>query len=273
MTAPSESSIAQSKDGMPPQELEDLPAAADLYEYRSTDDGGVPIWLPYNQGDVFGGVPLLGLTGEQGSGYGMLFLHPCTMRQGRAMAPRATVLHVRTVSAKKPLDEPRHWNRKYSAIPLPDFSGNGADALEADLLTMTTVQTNALTRVNRVAQLSEIGRSHMLHRVIFHLTRMSVPTQVLLGATARVQAEVQLQGDWTASAFAANGGLTLDQVEVVEAAFQAELDRAWPEGGQGPGDSVRARLHSEDDEEHDESFRYVAELAAGSAPWDSLQGR
>ncbi len=256
---------------MAPEQLEPLPAAADLYEYRVGDEGGVPIWQPYNQGDVFTEVPLAGLTGEQGTGYAMLFLHPCTMRQGRLMAPRLTVLHVKAVSRKKPLDEPRHWDRKYAAIPLPDFSGGGVDAFEADLMAMATVPLAALDRSKRVVQLSEAGRSHMLHRVIFHLTRKSVPTLVLTQATARVQAEIQLQGDWTASAFAASGGaLTAGQIEVVEAAFQDQLDHEWPEGGQGRDDTVRAHLHSESDVEHEEAFRFLAKLSAGAAPADSI---
>jgi len=89
---------------MAPEQLESLPPAADLFDARVTDEDGVPLWLPYNQGDVFEGVPLPSLNGVKAAGLVMLFLHPCTMRRGADMAPRLTVLDVRQVSGKRPLE-------------------------------------------------------------------------------------------------------------------------------------------------------------------------
>jgi hypothetical protein len=256
---------------MAPEQLESLPPAADLFDARVTDEDGVPLWLPYNQGDVFEGVPLPSLNGAETAGLVMLFLHPCTMRRGATMAPRLTVLDVRQVSGKRPLDEPRHWDRKYAVIPLPDFAGGGHDAYEADLMEMATVPLAALDRTRRVAVLSELGRSHMLHRVIYHLTRKAVPTMVIERATARVQAELQLQADWTASAWGgADSPLSVQQVEQVEAAFQRHLDVTWPEGAQDAQDTIRARLHSENDKDHEEAFKFVAQLAQGELPMQAV---
>lgn len=256
---------------MTPEQLEPLPLAAELFDARAGDEDGVPLWLPYNQGDVFEGVqdPSLGTEGENVRA--MLFLHPCTMRRGAVMAPRLTVLRVRQVSPRRSLDEPRHWERKYAVIPLPDFTGDGALAYEADLMEMATVSLGALDRTKRVAIFSGVGRSHMLHRIIFHLTRKAVPTDVIERATARVQAELQLQADWTATAWAAaESALSLAQVERVEATFQVMLDEPWPEGAQDAQDTIRSRLHSLNDIEHEEAFRMVADLALSDRPTNAL---
>lgn len=257
---------------MPTERLEDLPPAAELFDYRESDEGGVPLWLPHNQGDVFAGMELSPLTGEDATGAAMLFLHPCTMRDRTGqLVPRATVVAVQPRSAKKPLDDPHNWDKRYFVIPLPDFSGRGNDSCEANMFHMGSVPHDALSREKRVAVFSEIGRAHMLHRIIFHLTRKSVPTEVLLRATRHVQAELQLQGDWTLAAWERFGGLSNEQVEAVEAEFTSMFYGPWPEAAQTGGDTIRDRLYSEREAEHEEAFALVSEMCGSDVPGSCLK--
>lgn len=254
------------------EQLEPRPPAAELYDYRQADEGGIPIWLPHNQGDVFKDVELD--DGPQGAnGYAMLFLHPCTMRGSQgALIGRMTVIEVVPKSVKKPMDEPHYWRHHTTVIPLPDFSGTGNDAYEANLLNMRTVPTSLLSRENRIAVFSDAGRSHMLHRIIFHLTRHAVPTEVLQTSTKRVQTELQLQGDWTMRAWQRCGDLSELQVASVEGEFQEQLNRAWPDAGPEVPETVRDRLYSEDDAESEEAYEYVIELLGTDIP-GSVLGR
>ena len=245
--------------------LEGLPSAADLYDYRRADTGGVPLWLPHNQGDVFDDVDLTTVTGEPGTGMVMLFLHPCTMRRGKGeLIERATVIRVRPKSTKKPLDEPHRWANHYSVIPLPDFSGTKSDAYEGDLFAMGTVPMSVLQRTKRVAALSELGRSHMLHRVIFHLTRLAVPTVSLQQATAVVQTELQLQADWCETACGHGGSIDEQDVTAHEAAFQSLLNQPWPEGSPDVAETIRTKLTSENSADREDAYRHLwARIEAG----------
>ncbi len=252
-------------------QLEPLPSAAELYEYRRADPGGIPMWLPHNQGDVFDNVNLDLVTGEHTHGKVMLFLHPCTMRRnGGALIERATVIGVRSKSAKKALDEPRRWSNHYSVVPLPDFSGTGTDAYEGDLFTLGTIPTSELRRENRVAVLSDVGRSHMLHRVIYHLTRDAVPTLRLQEATAVVQTELQLQADWCAAA-AARCSLADEQgIALAEAEFQGRLDTAWPHASPDVTETIRTKLTSEVDADREDAYTHLMGLIDAGEPGISL---
>ncbi|MDQ0030906.1 hypothetical protein [Arthrobacter bambusae] len=249
------------------EQLEDLPLADELYDYRGTE---VPLWLPHNQGDVFADVDLTSLTGRSETGHVMLFLHPCTMRgKGGGLVERATVLHVKPKSSRKPLDEAGRWNRAYSVIPLPDFSGTQSDAFEADLMAMGAVPSELLERAKRVASFSQDGRSHMLHRIIYHLTRKAIPTGVIARSTARVQSEIELQSEWTMSAWKRLGELSEKQVFAVESEFQKILNAAWPEG-QNDEDLLRSGLYSEDDGVHEDAVRYLRQLCETNQPGTCL---
>lgn len=252
------------------QELEPCPPAADLYDYRPSDEAGVPLWLPHNQGDVFSGVNLRSITGEDKLGHVMLFVHPCTMRgAGGGLRDRLTVIEVAVVNSSKSLDKPSHW-KNAKVIPLPDFSGAGNDAYQANMMNMGTVSASELTRSNRVLALSSTGRSYMLHRIIYHLTRHGVPSQVLDQATSRVQAEIQLQGDWTNTAWSHRGELTEIEVATVEGEFQALLDRPWPSSDDDALDRIRDRLASESAEDHEGAVEYLWELIQRGMPGEVL---
>ncbi len=109
----------------------------------------------------------------------------------------------------------------------------------------------------------------MLHRIIYHLTRNAIPTEVITRSTARVQSEIELQGDWTMAAGVRLGDLTEQQVAAVEAEFQGLLNSPWPEG-QNEEDLLREGLYSEIDELHEEAVRYIGQLCDSGRPGTCL---
>lgn len=189
--------------------------------------------------------------------------------RGGVLVERATVLHVKVKSPRKPLDDAGRWNRAYSVIPLPDFSGTQSDAFEAELLAMGAIPSVLLERSKRVATFSQDGRSHMLHRIIYHLTRNAISTELITQSTARVQSEIELQGEWTMSAWSRLGDLTEQQVSTVESEFQQLLSAVWPEG-QNDEDLLRDGLYSQVAELHEEAVRYIRQICETEQPGASL---
>lgn len=100
--------------------LEPLMPPSELYEYRRGTEGEVPGWLPYAQGDVFEGVLIPGIA-EDGSGLAMLFMHPCTMREGAVLRELVTVVAVEPVSSKKVLSDPGRWANRNKVMPPGPF--------------------------------------------------------------------------------------------------------------------------------------------------------
>lgn len=250
------------------EKLEPLPSAKDLYDYRLSDEGGIPLWLPHNQGDVFSNIDLRHITGEDERGHAMLFLHPCTMRKGAILTDRMTVIAVRSKSLKKPVDDPVKWAAEYSVIPLPDFSGAGRDCFEGVLAHIGTIPTGDLDRADRVAVFSDLGRSHMLHRVIYYLTRDAIPTLRLQETTANVQAELQYQGDWTSKASRSQTLKTEDDIRAIEAEFQERLSQPL-----ASGETLRAMLGSADTADSNEAHRILAGLCDSDEPGSTIRPR
>lgn len=195
--------------------LDDLPPVDSLYDYR----GQVPTWLPYQQGDVFRDVAIPGLE----PGLAMLFMHPCTMRQGTQLRDRLTVVHVKLESPKKVLSAPAHWSGHNKVMPLPDLLGDRRSTHTADFMEIATVTAAELPRASRVAQLSLTGRLHMLHRIVFHLTRYAPKTDDLERATEALELEAQQQADWVQAGCGDNDSTPAERVDDLEAEYQAFL--------------------------------------------------
>jgi len=210
------------------QHLDDLAPVADLYDYR----GRVPAWLPYQQGDVFSDVAMPG----QDAGLAMLFLHPCTMRQGTRLRDRLTVVRVTSESTRKVLDEPAHWVGRNKVMPLPDLLADQASTHVADFMEIATVTAAELPRASRVAQLSLTGRLQMQQRVVFHLTRYAPKLDDLERATESVELEAQQQADWVQVGCGSDDRAAPPRVDELEAEYQAFL------GGTDP-DSIRTMLY------------------------------
>lgn len=222
--------------------LQPLPPVDGLYDYRLSD-GGVPEWLPYNQGDVFQNVEILGGP-ENTEKLAMLFMHPCTMRDSKGLREFVTVISVIQVSPKKVLGE-ESWEKKYKVMPLPDLKGDGKSSHCGDFMTMGTVRSSDLPRECRIAQLSSLGRLHLLQRVIYHLTRHAPKTSEIETATAAVEIELQHQADWLESV-SNNRDLSADDVANLEIEFQRYLDEPVEQGGEIEGGITIRKLLTSD---------------------------
>lgn len=209
--------------------LDDLPPVASLYDYR----GPVPSWLPYQQGDVFRDVAIPGLE----PGMAMLFMHPCTMRQGTRLRDRLTVVHVKLESPKKVLSAPAHWSGHNKVMPLPDLLGDGRVTHAADFMEIATVTAAELPRVSRVAQLSLTGRLHMQQRIVFHPTRYAPKADDLERATEALELEAQQQADWVQAGCGDNDAAPSERVDELETEYQDFL------GASADPASVRSMLY------------------------------
>lgn len=207
--------------------LEPLLPVDQLFDARGTVDqeGGAPVWMPHHQGDVFSGVSMPGVDSSD-ENYAMLFMHPCTMRNGVVLKPNVTVIRVRQHSARKRLlDQPADWADNFKVMPLPDMLGNGTDTFFADFMSIATVNSKMLDRANRVARFSLPGRAQFQQRIIYHMTRFAPSVDVLESATAAVEEELALQEDWVGASMRAAGDGRGD-VDSSEAAFDAYMSSA-----------------------------------------------
>lgn len=181
-------------------QLDPVPDIARLYAYRGAlgSEDAPPRYHPYHQGDVFSNVELPGLSEHYD--HAMLFLHPCTMRQGAGLAPEVTVIGVKVKSAKKVMTGPeaweRHWSNSFSVMPLPDMYNQGKGTHVAEFMKMATVSSSALVRDNRISTLSPEGRLHLLQRAFHHFSRTIVPLRDIRPSMRPVEREIELQTDW-----------------------------------------------------------------------------
>lgn len=224
---------------MPEASLEPVLRPAELFDYRAGDER-VPLWVPYQQGDVFEGVTIPGAPEPQPEGLAMLFMHPCTMRRGARLEDHVTVVQVRLLSKKRVL-EPEHkeWSH-FRRVPLPDLLADSTSHY-ADLMVIGTVASADLPRTRRIAQLSQEGRIRMVQRLVHHLTRFAPPTARIEQALAPVHRELELQQDWL-EGVKGYEALNEEQILLVEGEFdkrmEAPLDapEAAALGGTGTGE-------------------------------------
>ncbi len=156
---------------------------------------------------------------DGGPGYAMLFMHPCTMRQGAVLRELVTAVKVELSSPKKVVSDPEKWANRNKVMPLPDMAGTGKSTYLADFMKISTVPSMDLDRATRVCQLSIDGRLQMQQRLIFHLTRYAPSLDVLRQATAALDLEMQAQTDWLEAAYAAGQAVDAAMVLSQEVAF------------------------------------------------------
>jgi len=218
------------------EKLAPLVPVGELYDYHGSD--GAPLWLPYQQGDVFSGVSIADLPPAKGAdeGFVMLFMHPCTMREGASLRSHLTVVRVKCESDRKVVDDPARWERRNKVMPLPDLRGDGASTHFADFMEISTIDSGRLPRTNRIAQLSAAGRVHLQHRIVFHLTRYAPHLDDIAAATRPVELEALQQADWVEAGCLARAGEDVETVEQLEAEFQEYL------GAGSDPESLRSQL-------------------------------
>lgn len=218
--------------------LEALVPVAELYDYRC-DDEGVPSWLPYAQGDVFHSVAIPGLSVGDNDLL-MLFMHPCTMREGARLRNFVTAVKV-VHENERVLTKPGNWTNRNKVMPLPDLYGSGRDTYVADFMSIGTVASADLDRGKRVSQLSVEGRLQLQQRLIFHLTRHAPSIHLLRQASTALDLELEAQTDWMEQAYK-NGSLKdLSAIENYEVAFDQFLSGPLEDAGQ-EGPSRRSLL-------------------------------
>jgi hypothetical protein len=180
-------------------QLEPLIQPDELFDYRRGEDDGVPSWLPYSQGDVFDQVVMPGIENDE-PGLAMLFMHPCTMREGARLRDLVTAVRVR-FHDNRVLPKPGTWAKRNKLMPLPDLFGSGDSTYVADFMLIGTIPSGSLDRTRRVSQLSADGRLILQQRLIFHLTRHAPSVDVLHEASHGLELELQAQTDWMEEAF------------------------------------------------------------------------
>ena len=197
--------------------LEPLLPPDELFDYRQGSEDGVPFWLPYSQGDVFDQVVMPGI-GNNEPGLAMLFMHPCTMREGARLREAVTSVRV-TFHDSRVLPKPGTWANRNKLMPLPDLFGSGEGTYVADFMLLGTVPSTSLERARRVSQLSAEGRLILQQRLIFHLTRHAPSVDVLQEASHGLELELQAQTDWMEEAFKRSLLRSPEDVEQQEVAF------------------------------------------------------
>lgn len=207
----------------PPRPLP-VPQADELYLARGhfTSVDGVPLTVPYRQGDVFQGVPLPGFDAPEGGHTVMLFMHPCTMRSGPSLQDWVSVIRVRKFGKGSRKDADRWEEGNFSEIPLRGLESNRA-IFVADMGAIFTVASSQIPRTRRIASLTDSGMLAVQHRLIYHLTRLSIPYTELRQANRGLLAELEMQHGWVALAVPSSGVPDLEQIQAAEEEFDVFL--------------------------------------------------
>lgn len=203
--------------------LEPLLPPEELFDYRQRIEDGVPFWLPHSQGDVFDEVVMPGIENNE-PGLAMLFMHPCTMREGARLREAVTAVRV-TFHEARVLSKPGTWANRNKLMPLPDLFGSGDSTHVADFMLIGTVPSASLEHSRRVSQLSAEGRLILQQRLIFHLTRHAPSVDVLREASHGLELELQAQTDWMEEAFKRGLIPSADDVEQQEVAFDEYMSQ------------------------------------------------
>lgn len=168
-----------------------MPDEAELYDARRGAGAGVPLTIPYRQGDVFD------MSADNSEpAYRMLFMHPCTMRDGAVLAGEVTVLEVRKFGKGSARDRDRWEVGNFFEIPLRRLLNNRTIYV-ADMRRIETVDSAALPRCSRIASLTDAGMLAVQHRLIFHLTRLSIEYPELEEVNRALLAELEMQRSWS----------------------------------------------------------------------------
>lgn len=152
----------------------------------------------------------------------MLFMHPCTMREGSKLRSRVNVISIRKFGKGSSRDATRWEQGNFFEIPLRGLAVNRYTFV-ADMSRIWTVNAEALPRTQRVASLTDAGMLAVQHRLIFHLTRLSIEYRELRQANRALLAELEMQHGWVALTVGVAGAADPGQIGAAEATFDAFL--------------------------------------------------
>jgi hypothetical protein len=166
--------------------LEQFGDSEDLYRARGAD---VLETRPLFTGDVFSDVTIPGIDGNN---IAIIVGHPCTIRGARGLpAERISVAVVRPHQAAPP----HRWSVGFfDRMPLPELQGD--EFYAAHFIDSAPVASATLDPGKRVACLTEFGVNLLQQRMIWHLTRLEVPTARLHEAFSHTFEEADLLEEW-----------------------------------------------------------------------------
>jgi hypothetical protein len=147
---------------------------------------------PLFTGDVLEDIAI---PGVQEHGAAMVIAHPCGMR-GR----QAQLLERILFAAVTPHDPvPGHkWSEGfYDRMPLPELRGPGEEFAAAWLDRLGRAARDDVLGSDRIACLSPVGVNMVQQRLVFHMTRVEVPTSIFWEAFAHTYEEADLLEEWT----------------------------------------------------------------------------
>lgn len=177
--------------------------------YRARGDEVEPN-RPLFTGDVLDDVPI---PGVQDAGRAIVVAHPCAMRAGPTLAERVLVAAVEPAGATNP----NQWaSGFFDRMPLPELRG---DFHVAWLDRVGRAATADLLSTTRVACLTPVGVNLLQQRLVFHMTRFSIPTSQLWEAFGNTYEEADMLEEWLED---------VDDVGQQTAAFEAWIREGEP---------------------------------------------
>lgn len=167
-----------------------LEPATDPLRLYSAIGPEVSRYRPLFTGDIFNCVEIPGV----GSSPAMVIGHPCSFRgRNGKLAERTPVASV-TPHQRLP---PHSWSKGYfNRMPLPGLPPE--DEFHVALLDRFGLAvTTDLLNAERVACLSHAGINQLQQRLVFHQTRLEIPTSKFHEAFAHTYEEADLLEEWS----------------------------------------------------------------------------
>lgn len=167
--------------------LETFSTPDDLYLARGQD---VNIHRPLFTGDILAEVAI---PGVQERGLAIVIAHPCSMRGPEARLASSVLMAA--VREHDPVGREAWRRQHYRLMPFPELTGSGLHVAHLDEIGRAATSNDMV--VGRVACLTEFGINLLQQRLIWHLTRLAVPTFKLQEAFGHTHEEADLLEEWT----------------------------------------------------------------------------
>lgn len=165
------------------------PAANPFQLYAATGPDVNPC-RPFFTGDVFSQVEIPGV----GRSPAIVIGHPCSFRGRNGRLAERTPVAMVERHAGVPA---RGWSKGYfNRMPLPGLPLEG-DFHVAWLDRFGLALTSDLSATSRVACLSHAGINQLQQRLVFHQTRLDIPTAMFHQAFDHTYEEAELLEDWS----------------------------------------------------------------------------
>ncbi len=166
-----------------------LEPAAEPFRLYTATGPEVSMYRPLFTGDIFSNVEIPGV----GRSPAIVIGHPCSFRGRNAQLAERTP--VASVEPHQPVPA-QQWSMGYfNRLPLPGLPLEGSFHV-AWLDRFGLALTSGLTATSRVACLSHAGINQLQQRLVFHQTRLDIPTATFHKAFDHTYEEAELLEDW-----------------------------------------------------------------------------